>query len=91
MNFMIYAPIAIVLTVFFVLSYLKQKKLYLLSFAIWVPSTMLQYVSNNRVFFNVLCVVEFILFAVTMVLLVKDALDNRKKKQEETDEEDCGA
>ncbi len=91
MSFLIYGPIAIVLTAFFLLSYLKQKKLFQLAFAIWVPSTMLQYVSSNRVFFNILCVVEMIMFLITMALLIKDGMDRKKKEKEEQKNEDCSA
>lgn len=78
MTFPIYATIAAVLTVFFLLSYLKQKRPFQLAFAIWVPSTLLQYISNNRMFYNILSVVEILMFLGVLFLLYQD-----QKKQKE--------
>lgn len=86
MTFSIYAPIMIVITLFFVFSYIKQRKAFQRAFAIWVPSTMLQYISNNRIFFNVLSVIEIIMFAVTMFLMLKDQHQKKKSEQEEAHE-----
>ncbi len=77
MTFPIYASITAVLTVFFVISYIKQKKLFQLAFAIWIPSTLLQYLSNNRTYFNILSVVEIVLFIGVIFLLLKE----RKKEK----------
>ena len=90
MTFPIYASIAAVLTVFFAISYIKQKKLFQLAFAIWIPSTLLQFLSNNRTYFNILSVVEILLFAGVIFLLLKE----RKKEkaavaEEDTDEVDA--
>ena len=90
MTFPIYASIAAVLTVFFAISYIKQKKLFQLAFAIWIPSTLLQFLSNNRTYFNILSVVEILLFSGVIFLLLKE----RKKEkaavaEEDTDEVDA--
>ena len=86
MNFTIYAVIATVLTIFFICSYIKQRRLFQLAFAIWVPSTMLQYVSTNRVFYNILSVVEIIMFVIAMILLIKDQRERKKTAKEENEE-----
>ena len=77
MTFPIYASIVAVLTVFFAISYIKQKKLFQLAFAIWIPSTLLQFLSNNRTYFNILSVVEILLFVGVIFLLWKE----RKKEK----------
>ncbi len=82
MNIAIYAPIAIAIALFFLLSFLKQKKPFQLAFAIWMPSTILQYVSNDHVYFNILSVIEIVFFLFTMALLMKDSLDKKKKEKE---------
>lgn len=86
MNFTIYAAIAAVLTIFFICSYIKQRRPFQLAFAIWVPSTLLQYLSTSRVFFNILSVVEILMFLVVIFLLWKDQKDRKKAEKEEAEQ-----
>lgn len=83
MKFAIYAAIAAVLTIFFICSYVKQRRPFQLAFAIWVPSTLLQYISTSRTFFNILSVVEIIAFIGVLFLLWKDQKDRKKAEKEE--------
>ena len=78
MNFTIYASITAVLTTFFALSYLRQRKPYQIAFTVWIPSTLLQYLSHNRVYYNILSVIEILFFLFILVLLYRD---NQKQKQ----------
>lgn len=83
MNFTIYAAISAAITLFFVVSFIKQRKPFQLAFAIWVPTTLLQYVSTNRVFFNILSGVELVLFAVTLSLLWIEQIKRKKEAEKE--------
>lgn len=94
MNFAIYAAIAAVITIFFTISYIKQRRLFQLAFALWVPSTLLQYVCVDRVWYNVLSLVEIGLFVITMILTAKEMRERKRasraelEKMLESDEEE---
>ncbi len=88
MNFTIYAVIASLITLFFLISFIKQRRAFQLAFAIWVPSTMLQYVSTNRTFFNILSIAEIIMFVITIALLIKDQHDRKKAAARTAEEEE---
>jgi hypothetical protein len=84
MSITIYLPIALVITIFFLCSYWKQRRAFQLIFGIWVPSTLLQYLNAGRTFYNILSVAELILFVVAIVSLIQD---QRRRKKEAAQQE----
>ncbi len=44
MNFWVHVVLAVLLTVLFLLQFVRQKQIYQLLFVIWVPSTLLVYI-----------------------------------------------
>lgn len=83
MNLVIYLPLVIVITLFFLISYIKMRKPFQLAFAIWVPSTLLQYLDLGRGFFNVLSVIEILFCIVCVALLILNSVKHKKEEGEE--------
>ncbi len=81
MNFWIYFGLTTIITVFFLVSFIKQRKAFQLSFSIWMASSLLQYLKLGKTFYNIFCVVEIVLFVLSIALLIKEQRDRKKNKE----------
>ena len=61
----------------FLYSYIKERKIYQLLFVIWLPATLLTYLSRNKVYLWVLGIVQLIFFFLVIYFLFRNP--NRKK------------
>lgn len=53
-QFWIHLALVVIGIAYFLYSYIKERNLYQLLFVIWIPLTMLTYVSKNRVYLTIL-------------------------------------
>ncbi len=67
----IHVAVVLIITAFFVISYIRQRYLYQLLFAIWAPTTLLRYLSNNRIYLIVLGIVQVFMFILVIVSLFR--------------------
>ena len=58
----IHIAAVVVITALFIIGYIRQRYLYQLLFAIWAPTTLLRYLSNNKIYLIVLGVVQLLMF-----------------------------
>lgn len=75
--FWIHLVLVVLATAFFLYSFIKEKKIYQLLFVIWIPLTLLTYVSTNKVFLILLGVVQLIFFFLVIFFLFRNP--NKKK------------
>lgn len=71
MNPVIHSILVAILFLFFIVSYLKQKRAYQLVFSVWVLSTLLKYVSDDKIFTTTLGVVQLLFFVVAIFMLFR--------------------
>ncbi len=74
--------LAIIITVYFLFRFIKEKQIYELLFVIWVPSTLLQYVSTNTMFIRGLGIFQVILFILVVYFMFKKRSYRRHKTAE---------
>lgn len=77
MQFWIHLALVVVGIAYFLYSYIKEKKLYQLLFVIWIPLTLLTYVSKNKTYLIILGVVQLIFFVLVIYFLFRNP--GRKK------------
>lgn len=79
----IHIILAIIALIFFCFIYFKEKKIYQLLIVIWIPTTLLNYVSNNNIFLILLGVLQFILFGLVLFFLFKPNKNKTKQSNNE--------
>lgn len=77
MQFWTHLVLVIIGMAFFLYSFIKQRKTYQLLFVIWLPLTLLSYLSTNKVYLTVQGAVELIFFFLVIFFLFRNP--NRKK------------
>lgn len=69
--------LAVLGTAWFLYCFIKERKIYQLLFVVWIPLTLLTYVSKNRTFLTVLGIVQLLFFILVIYFLFRNP--NRKK------------
>lgn len=77
MQFWTHLVLVIIGMAFFLYSFIKQRKTYQLLFVIWLPLTLLSYLSTNKVYLTVQGAIELIFFFLVIFFLFRNP--NRKK------------
>lgn len=72
MNPVVHTILVAVLFLFFVVSYIKQRRSYQIVFAVWVLTTLLKYVSDGKTFTIVLGIAQIIFFIVAIFMLFRN-------------------
>lgn len=77
---MFYVRLAVVaiITIFFILQFIKHKKIFQLLIAIWAPITMLGYLPMDTTCTIILAAIQFIFFLTVIFLLFKSSRANVK-------------
>ncbi|MEG0691773.1 MAG: hypothetical protein RR444_01695 [Oscillospiraceae bacterium] len=70
------------ITLYFLFRYIKDKQIYELLFVIWVPSTLLQYVTTNPTFIRCLGIFQMIMFILVIYFMFKKRGYRRHKTAE---------
>ncbi len=74
MNFWVHVVLAVLLTVLFLLQFVRQKQIYQLLFVIWVPSTLLVYIpaiGGNETWRMVLGGFQLLLFVLVIFFMFR--------------------
>lgn len=74
---LVHIILAVLGTAWFLYSFIKERKIYQLLFVIWIPLTLLTYVSTNRIFLTVLGIVQLLFFILVIYFLFRNP--NREK------------
>ena len=69
--------LAVLGTAWFLYTFIKERKIYQILFVVWIPLTLLTYVSKNKIFLIVLGIVQLLLFVLVIYFLFRNP--NRKK------------
>lgn len=103
MSFWIHAALVTVFTVYFLYRFIKDKYIYELLFVLWIPSTLLTYVSDDPVFLRYLGIAQIVLFILviyfmfrkrgqrresTLALLAKMASDSYQPEENDSAKQD---
>lgn len=70
-QFWIHLALVVIGIAYFLYSYIKERNLYQLLFVIWIPLTMLTYVSKNRVYLTILGIVQLLFFVLVIFFLFR--------------------
>ena len=84
----IHIAAVVVITALFIIGYIRQRYLYQLLFAIWVPTTLLRYLSNNKIYLIVLGVVQLLMFFLVIFALFRGRKEFDKDEPSETAREE---
>ncbi|WMJ24276.1 hypothetical protein RBG61_06325 [Paludicola sp. MB14-C6] len=79
MNFWVHLILAILFTVYFGFRFVKDKYLYELLFVIWIPSTLLTYLSRNATFTLCLGLFQIVMFILVIYFMFRRRGDRRMK------------
>lgn len=71
MNIWVHLGLAVLLTAYFAFRFWRDRQLYQLLFVIWVPSTLLAYVSTNAAFRVVLAAFQIIMFLLVLFFMFR--------------------
>lgn len=71
MNFYVHLAIAVLATAYFLYRFIKDHKVYQFIFLLWIPSTLLAYVSTDRTFLTVLSAVQIAMFCLVIFFLFR--------------------
>ena len=82
MQFWIHLALVILGVAYFLYSYIKERKLYQLLFVIWIPLTLLTYLSKNKVYLIVLGIVQLIFFFLVIYFLFRNP--DKKKENDQS-------
>ncbi|MFZ2538479.1 MAG: hypothetical protein WAX04_06215 [Oscillospiraceae bacterium] len=74
--------LAIIITVYFLFRFIKEKQIYELLFVFWVPSTLLQYISTNATFTRVVGIFQVIMFILVVYFMFRKRGYRRHKTAE---------
>ena len=69
--------LAVLGTAWFLYSFIRERKVYQLLFVVWIPLTLLTYVSKNKTFLTVLGIVQLLFFILVIYFLFRNP--NRRK------------
>lgn len=76
--------IAVLLTGYFLYRFVRDRETYQLLFVIWIPSTLLTYLSSNTIFHYILIAFQLIMFILVLYFMFrKPKTDEPEKKPEE--------
>lgn len=67
----VHIALVIVLTAYFIYRFIKDRHIYELLFVIWIPSTLLQYVSSNPTYIRVLGIAQILLFLLVVFFMFR--------------------
>lgn len=84
----IHIAAVVVITALFIIGYIRQRYLYQLLFAIWAPTTLLRYLSNNKIYLIVLGVVQLLMFFLVIFALFRGRKEFDKDEPSETAREE---
>ena len=103
-QFWIHLALVVIGIAYFLYSYIKERNHYQLLFVIWIPLTMLTYVSKNRVYLTILGIVQLLFFVLVIFFLFRrprrkdsgyqsviDQLDSYGAQEASQSEADCPA
>ena len=84
----IHIAAVVVITALFIIGYIRQRYLYQLLFAIWAPTTLLRYLSNNKIYLIVLGVVQLLMFFLGIFALFRGRKEFDKDEPSEAAREE---
>jgi Ca2+/Na+ antiporter len=84
----IHIAAVVVITALFIIGYIRQRYLYQLLFAIWAPTTLLRYLSNNKIYLIVLGVVQLLMFFLVIFALFRGRKEFDKDEPSEAAREE---
>jgi cbb3-type cytochrome oxidase subunit 3 len=79
MNFWVHLIVVILFTAYFIFRFVKDKYIYEILFVIWIPSTLLSYVTDNRAFLLGLGIFQTIMFILVIYFMFRKRGDRRTK------------
>lgn len=79
MPFWLHIILVVIITAYFVFRFVKTRQIYEMLFIIWVPSTLLQYVSNDVTFLRIVGISQIILFILVVFFMFRRRNANRTK------------
>lgn len=82
MSMWVHIVLAVVITVYFLSRYIKDKQLYELLFVIWVPSTLVQYILKSPTGLRILGIFQIIMFLLVIYFMFKRRGYRRHKTAE---------
>ena len=85
----IHIAAVVVITALFIIGYIRQRYLYQLLFAIWAPTTLLRYLSNNKIYLIVLGVVQLLMFFLVIFALFRGRKEFDKDESSEPSGEEA--
>ncbi len=86
----VHVIIVIALFIFFIVSFLKERRAYQIVFSVWVLSTLLKYVSDDKIFTYVLGGAQLVFFVVAIYMLFRNKNSNVKKLYSQIIDQDEG-
>ncbi len=78
----IHIILAIFLSIYFIYDYMKEKSIYKILLVIWIPLTLLRYLSENKTFLTILGIIQIIMFLLVLFFMFKPSknIKNYKSK-----------
>lgn len=82
MPFSLHVGIVVVLTAYFIYRFIKEHHIYEFLFILWIPSTMLRYVSSDPMFLRVLGISQCLFFILVIFFMFKRRNAARRRTAE---------
>lgn len=79
MKFWIHLILAVILTIYFIYRFIKDRHVYEMLFIIWIPSTLLTYFTEDRTFLLGLGIFQTIMFILVIYFMFRRRGDRRIK------------
>lgn len=71
--------LAVILTGYFLFKFIKDRYTYELLFVIWIPSTLLPYLTNNQTYIRIIGIAQVVMFILVIFFMFRKRGDHRKK------------
>lgn len=71
MPFGVHVALVVVISAYFLFRYIKERQIYELLFLLWVPSTMLQYITSNPLFLKLLGIFQILMFLLVIFFMFR--------------------
>lgn len=69
----------IIITIYFIVRFIRDRHIYELIFVVWAPSTLLQYVSSDETFIRALGIFQVIMLILAVFFMFRRRGDARRK------------
>lgn len=79
----IHIILAVLLSIYFIYDYRKEKSIYKILLIIWIPLTLLRYLSENRIFLTIIGIIQIIMFLLVLFFMFKPSkiIKNHESKK----------